>query len=100
MLSYLIDADDFVQVRLKKDIKYFQCTNDFIKKSLEGWSDAEINNALQKLEFKELISTIKISLKGEIYLKPRFIKLNVDNINALKANEVLDADSDIVIIDN
>lgn len=99
MLSYLIDADDFVQVRLKKDTGYFQCTNDFIKGSLNGWSDAEINNALQKLEFKGLIFTKKISLKGEIYMQPRFIKLNIDNINQLKCAEILDVESDIVFLD-
>ena len=98
MLSYLIDAEDFVDVRLKKDTEYFQCTNDFIKGALSGWSDAEINNAIQKLEDKGIISTIKISIKCEKYMQSRFIKLNEDVIMDLADENIADIDSDIVVI--
>lgn len=98
MLSYLIDAEDFVNVRLRKDTEYFQCTNEFIKSSLGGWSDAEINNAIQKLEDKGIISTIKISLKCEKYMQSRFIKLNDDVIMDMADENIADMDSDIVCI--
>ena len=99
MLSYLIDMDDFVKVRLKKDMGYFQCTNEFIRSSLIGWSDAEINNAIQKLEFKGFISSKKISFRGEKYKQPRFVKLNMEVIDNLRVDECLDMDDDVVFID-
>ena len=78
MLSYLIDAEDFVENRLKVDSSYFECTNEFVKKLLSGWSDTEINTAQQKLRERGLIDIIKISTAGCV--KHKFIKLNIENI--------------------
>lgn len=98
MLSYLIDAEDFVENRLRVDINYFECTNDFIKSLLSGWSDAEINSAQQKLEDRGLISILKVGV-GKGCLQHKFIKLNVDKIIELRnVKDVPIDDSEIVKI--
>lgn len=83
MLSYLIDAEDFIENRLRIDTNYFECTNEFIKSLLSGWSDAEINSAQQKLKDRGLIDIVKVSA-GKGCLKHKFIKLNLDVINELR----------------
>ena len=84
MLSYLIDAEDFVDVRLRIDNRYFECTNDFIKSLLTGWSDAEINNAQQKLKDAGFIDILKTSVNKAGFIKHKFIKLNIDKIDELR----------------
>ena len=97
MLSYLIDAEDFVENRLKVDSSYFECTNEFVKKLLSGWSDTEINTAQQKLRERGLIDIIKISTAGCV--KHKFIKLNIENICKLKNNSTFKiTDSPIIVI--
>jgi hypothetical protein len=84
MLSYLIDAEDFVEVRLRTDNRYFECTNEFVKTLLIGWSDAEINNAQQKLKEADYIDIIKVPIDNSGFIKYKFIKLNIDNIDKLR----------------
>ena len=99
MLSYLIDADDFVENRLRSDMNFFECTNDFIRSLLSGWSDAEVNSAQKGLQERGLIDIVKVSVdKG--CLKHKFIKLNVDVIDKLRNYKppVLDDCSEIVRI--
>jgi hypothetical protein len=99
MLSYLIDAEDFVENRLRIDTDYFECTNDFIKSLLSGWSDAEINTAQQKLKDSGFIDIV-VTKAGKGCLKHKFIKLNLDKINELRHNKpmLIDVTSDIVQI--
>lgn len=84
MLSYLIDAEDFVEVRLRTDNRYFECTNEFVKTLLIGWSDAEINNAQQKLKEADYIDIIKVPIDNSGFIKYKFIKLNIDTIDKLR----------------
>lgn len=84
MLSYLIDADDFVEVRLRKDSRYFECTNEFIKALLSGWSDSEINNAQQKLKDAGYIDIYKTTVNNSGCVKYKFICLNIDKIEELR----------------
>lgn len=85
MLSYLIDAEDFVEVRLRSDNRYFECTNEFIKSLLSGWSDAEINTAQQKLKDAGYIDIVKTQIDNSGFIKYKFIKLNIDNIDKLRS---------------
>ena len=82
MLSYLIDAEDFVENRLRSNPEYFECTNDFIKSLLSGWSDAEINTAQQKLQLDGYIDIVKVNMCG--CRQHKFIKLNIEKICELK----------------
>jgi len=86
MLSYLIDAEDFVEVRLRSDNRYFECTNEFIKSLLSGWSDAEINTAQQKLKDAGYIDIVKTQIDNSGFIKYKFIKLNIDVIDKLRFN--------------
>lgn len=86
MLSYLIDADDFIEIRLRVDNRYFECTNEFIKSLLSGWSDAEINNAQQKLKDAGYIDVVKSQLDNSGFIKHKFIKLNIENIDNLRSS--------------
>lgn len=86
MLSYLIDAEDFVEVRLRSDNRYFECTNEFIKSLLSGWSDAEINTAQQKLKDAGYIDIVKTQIDNSGFIKYKFIKLNIDNIDKLRSD--------------
>lgn len=86
MLSYLIDAEDFVEIRLRTDTRYFECTNDFIKTLLSGWSDAEINTAQQKLKDAGYIDIIKTKIDNSGFIKYKFIKLNIEKIDELRNN--------------
>ena len=99
MLSYLIDADDFIETRLRMDNRYFECTNEFIKSLLSGWSDAEINNAQQKLKDAGYIDIYKTSVNKSGCVKFKFIKLNIEKIdelrNSYKENRLI---SNVVLI--
>lgn len=86
MLSYLIDAEDFVDIRLRSDNRYFECTNEFIKSLLSGWSDAEINTAQQKLKDAGYIDIVKTQIDNSGFIKYKFIKLNIDAIDKLRLN--------------
>ena len=99
MLSYLIDAEDFIENRLRVDTAYFECTNEFVKSLLVGWSDAEINSAQQKLKDANLIDIIKVGV-GKGCLKHKFIKLNIKAINQLRdyTPAVKDVESEIIKI--
>ena len=83
MLSYLIDADDFVNYRLSDDIGFFMCCKaNFINKMLTGWSDYQITSAINELENAGYIYKRVENIDGR---NITYIKLNVEAINNLNA---------------
>lgn len=98
MLSYLINANNFINIRLKTDINYFECTNDFIKGMLSGWSDSEINSAQKKLVDAGFIEIKKIKISNSGCLERKFIKLNLSVIQELYNKSLLEGkENDITI---
>lgn len=82
MLSYLIDADKFIEKRLPNDDRYFQCCKEnFIDRLLTGWSPKTITKAIDRLHARGLITKLVKNIDRK---NSTWISLNVDEILKLK----------------
>ena len=82
LLSYLIDAEDLVKIRLDEDKDYFECCIEgFIHNLLSGLSTSEIRTALIGLEKGGYINRKNVH-KG--FKNSTFIKINTNAVLELR----------------